>query len=377
MARRIVVVLSTVFKARGGIPRFNQMLCLALDEMAPRLDLDVTVLSQDDSLDDYRGHSTEWRHARFIPGGGQLKLAARTLRTCINSRPDLLLIGLIGMTPVGLICRPWLRRGFGFIAHGVEAWSVPRWSRRFSARRARFAFAVSDNTRHALVRSIGLPLDAVWRLPNTLEPGFDLLSGGGAGANDDGPAELLTVARLDAGEGMKGVDQTLEAVARLVQRHPDLRYCIVGKGSDRPRLQALASSLQLDDHAVFLQDLSDEELAETYRGCSVFVMPSGQEGFGIVFLEAMKFAKPCIGGAAGGTPEVIDDGRTGLLVPYGDVDALESALERLILDGELRRRMGLAGRKRLEEEFVFERFRARLEGYLTELLGPAAPEGSS
>jgi glycosyltransferase involved in cell wall biosynthesis len=70
----------------------------------------------------------------------------------------------------------------------------------------------------------------------------------------------------------------------------------------------------------------------------------------------------------GGTPEVVEDEQTGLLVPFGDVDALERALDRLLADGDLRRRMGIAGRQRLLTHFVFDRFRERLEGYLRELL---------
>jgi glycosyltransferase involved in cell wall biosynthesis len=119
---------------------------------------------------------------------------------------------------------------------------------------------------------------------------------------------------------------------------------------------------------VFHQDISDDELAGYYKRCALFVLPSGQEGFGIVFLEAMRFAKPCIGGNVGGTPEVVEDGQTGLLVPFGDVDALERALDRLLADSALRKQMGIAGRRRLLTQFVFERFRARLEGYLRELL---------
>ena len=121
---------------------------------------------------------------------------------------------------------------------------------------------------------------------------------------------------------MKGVDHTLRAFARLAAAHPTAIHRIVGKGDDQPRLRELAASLGIADRVVFEQDLTDEELADRYRRCAVFVLPSGQEGFGIVFLEAMRFSKPCIGGDAGGTPDVIEDGETGLLVPYGDLEAL-------------------------------------------------------
>jgi glycosyltransferase involved in cell wall biosynthesis len=167
---------------------------------------------------------------------------------------------------------------------------------------------------------------------------------------------------------MKGVDHTIQAVARLADRYPDLRYRIIGKGSDKPRLMQLAQSSGLGERVVFEQDLTDEQLVEAYARCTAYVMPSGQEGFGIVFLEAMRYAKPCIGGDAGGTPEVIEDGRTGFLVPFGDVDRLVTALDALLGDADLRHRLGEAGRARLLERFTFDRFRDRLEGYLRELL---------
>ena len=75
--------------------------------------------------------------------------------------------------------------------------------------------------------------------------------------------------------------------------------------------------------------------------------------------------------AKSGTPDVIDEGKTGLLVPFGDEAALERALDHLLRDGALRDQMGRAGRERLESEFVFARFRERLRGYLSELLETA------
>jgi glycosyltransferase involved in cell wall biosynthesis len=365
MTRRLILALSTIFSARGGIPRFNQMLCLAIDQLAAELDLEGWVVCQDDGQEHYRAAGSPWNRLRFVSGGGQLSLVRSSLTISARQRPDLMLVGLLGMTPVGALCRPFLRGGFGFVAHGTEVWSEPRLSRRMAGRRARFAFAVSSHTAAAVARTVGLPDSAIRRLPNTLDPGFGIEP---VAEPDTEQAELLTVSRLWADEKMKGVDYTLRAFAGLARRHPGSRYRIVGKGSDKERLQELARTLGLEHRVVFEEDLTDEELAARYRQCAVFVLPSGQEGFGIVFLEAMRFAKPCVGGAAGGTPDVIVDGKTGWLVPFGDVDALRGALDRLLADPRLRRRMGRAGRSRLEAEFTFDRFRERLGHHLVELL---------
>jgi glycosyltransferase involved in cell wall biosynthesis len=371
MAQRLLLVFSTIFKFRGGIQRFNQMLCMAIDDLAEELDLGATVISQDDTLADYRESGRTWKHLEFVPGGSQIRLTLRALESALRQRPDLVIIGLPGMSPVGALCAPFSRGGFGFIAHGTDVWEEPRRSRRLAMRRARFAFAVSRHTAESLRRLTGLPAEVIRLLPNTLDPSFDL-SPETAPVAGAGPPELLTVSRLWTTETMKGVDHTLEAFARLAERHPRAVYRIVGKGPDKPRLEQLAADLGVAERVRFEQDLSDADLAARYRDCAAFVLPSGQEGFGIVFLEAMRFARPCVGGRAGGTPDVIVDGETGFLVPFDDRDALTAALDRLLSDPELRDRLGRAGRTRLEERFTFGRFRERVAGHLRELLPTAA-----
>jgi hypothetical protein len=103
--------------------------------------------------------------------------------------------------------------------------------------------------------------------------------------------------------------------------------------------------------------LSDEELAAAYDNSDVFVMPSRMEGFGIVFLEAMRHGKPCIGGNHGGTPEVIEHGKSGFLVDYGDAEALVSHIESLQNDHVLRTSLGSMGRELIKSRFSSARFR--------------------
>lgn len=97
-------------------------------------------------------------------------------------------------------------------------------------------------------------------------------------------------------------------------------------------------------------------------------MPSRGEGFGLVFIEAMARGKPVIGGAHGGTPEIIEDGINGYLVRYGDVEQLADRLQRLISNDSLRREMGAQAFAKVRREFTFGRFSSELSVILNELL---------
>lgn len=98
--------------------------------------------------------------------------------------------------------------------------------------------------------------------------------------------------------------------------------------------------------------VSDEVKEQEYAECDVFVSPSLYESFGIIFIEAMRYAKPVIGCKAGGMQEVIADGETGLLCKPGDAADFERCLDRLLSDATLREKMGKAGLERLSQKFT-------------------------
>jgi len=344
------------------------MFCLALDQLAEELDIECDVFSIDDSLADYEAAGSPWKHLKLIPCDSQLGMLHRVVRHAAGTRPDLIIAGIQGMAPVGLLSSPFLRVGYGYFAHGCEIWTKPKWSRRTAARRATRVFPVSKDTARILHQTSGLPAERMRVLNNTLEPSFELSEHEVKTPDVDQGFDILSVARLWKSEGRKGIDTTISAFARLAPRFPNVRYRIVGHGDDKPRLIELAASLGVADQVLFEENLTDDELMQRYRDCGIFALPSGQEGFGIVFLEAMQYSTPCIGGNIGGTPEVVEDGKTGILVPFGDTDAMEAALLRLLPDSDLRRTMGAAGLQRLRDHFLFPGYRNRVREYLTEWL---------
>jgi glycosyltransferase involved in cell wall biosynthesis len=98
-----------------------------------------------------------------------------------------------------------------------------------------------------------------------------------------------------------------------------------------------------------------DELLRLYERAAVVACPSHREGFGVACAEAMAHGRPVVASAVGGLRDLVVDGETGLFVPPGDVPALRAALERLLADSELRRRLGTAARARAREHFSWER----------------------
>ena len=159
------------------------------------------------------------------------------------------------------------------------------------------------------------------------------------------------VARLTT---QKGHSTLLQAMSQLIQKSPELPHLVlVGDGALRSSLKALASELKLNSHVSFLGYRSDA--SQLIYDFDIFVHPSRWEGFGLVFLEAMAAGVPIIATRTSAIPEIVEDGETGLLVPVDDEDALSDALSLLLADPPLRKQMGMAGRRRLDEHFSVQK----------------------
>ncbi len=159
------------------------------------------------------------------------------------------------------------------------------------------------------------------------------------------PPTVLTVARMYP---RKRLPDLLAAAVRLRARIRDVQVRIVGEGPESARLRALHARLGLGDTVTFLGDVSAAALAVEYVGADCFCLPSAQEGFGIVFLEAMTAGLPIVACRAAAVPEVVADGETGMLVEPRNPEALARALEMVLSDPSLGKELGVAGRKRVD-----------------------------
>jgi len=207
-----------------------------------------------------------------------------------------------------------------------------------------------------------------------LTPGVD--SGSYQPATEHAPHRLLGKSEFDGITLLtvgtlverKGHARVISVLPRILAKHPPTRYVIIGDGPCRSDLTAQASRLGLARSVHLLGRATDAEVVQWMRACDIFVMVSknlpgqfGEEGFGIVYLEANACGKPVVGGDSGGVRDAVIDGVTGLLVNPLDSEALFEALDRLISRKDLRDSLGQQGRQRAVNEF---QWRDRVEALL-------------
>ena len=186
-------------------------------------------------------------------------------------------------------------------------------------------------------------------------------------AGDSNKFTILSVCRFYP---RKRLDILVRAAELLRKTIPELEIRIVGNGPEHGRLQGICRELDLGPVVRWLGDASLSTLAEEYNRCDVFCLPSVQEGFGIVFLEAMAAGKPIVAARAAAIPEVV---RNGLLVEPDNPEALAEAIRRLYGDPRLRRSLGSAGLRDVEQ-FEMNRVAARFLAEIARVAPVLVPE---
>lgn len=266
------------------------------------------------------------------------------------------------------------------VAHGSEADDRMRSSSRLSFRAARFIITNSELTKRRLLKQIrsldcrvchlglspDIPLRKVSPAPSTDEMKLVAVDGQTRTIQDQ---MILLVARIDGTEMQKGHREIIRALPELRQSFPRIQVVFPGPGGGRAILEQLARELEVADIVFFPGFVSHTQLEDFYCRCYAFVMPSKQEGFGLVYLEAMNFAKSCIGCRDDGAEEVIVDGQTGLLLnEQNDTSELVRAMSRLLADREWNRVLGINGHSRLCTLFSSESHQMRFGQLIQDLV---------
>lgn len=307
----------------------------------------------------------------FDPGGKWTKIpqmAGIWWRLKCVFRPDLILTDFCWSGNIALLLKRLLGIPLVVFAHGNELLklSIKQWNKpRLCLEKADQVIAISRYTR-SLLRDIGIPDEKVSVVLQGVDPGLffpisqEEVAAAKAKYGVKGKKVLLTTGGLLR---RKGQDRVIEALPRVLRKHPDLVYLIAGEGKDEPAYRKLADKLGLGEQVRFLGRIpTTGDLRELYNICDIFIMPSrldlearSVENFGITFIEAGACGKPVIGGRSGGIPEAIIDGVTGLLVDPESVEEIAGAVLSLLADPVRAKEMGERGRERALNELTWAR----------------------
>ncbi|MEO6323712.1 MAG: asparagine synthase (glutamine-hydrolyzing) [Thermoanaerobaculia bacterium] len=376
--RNVLLCLPGAFDSLGGIEMYNRLVIRAFQELAQENGsiCEVLILNDAAGSADAR-YSPEGATPARSFGRSHRRFVTAALSRAAALQPGLIVFGhvnfaqlLPGLVAVSPGARTW------FLTHGIEVWRQLPFLSRTILKRASRILAVSDFTRRELARFNAVDQSNIGLLPNALDPFWraEFAELAGKPERDPQPPVILTVARLFASEKYKGIDSVIRALPNVALKIPAIRYVVLGDGDDRPRLEALAQELGVAAHVVFRGRQSAQELAYAYSECSIFVMPSSKEGFGIVYLEAAFFGKPSIAGDHGGAQEFIEQGVSGYLVDREDIVEIEKRILDLLTNKERRQALGREARKRLESDFTYNSFRRKL---MAEVAGKGEIEASA
>ncbi len=218
--------------------------------------------------------------------------------------------------------------------------------------------AVSESTAEDLARR-GIPRSGIEIIPNGVD--LEVLSPLEPEERFPGPI-LLYLGRL---KRYKRVDLLLQAVATLVGRGTSCRLLVAGRGDDQPRLATLRESLGITEHVEFLGFVSEAEKLVLLRRSWIHLLTSVKEGWGISIMEAAACGTPTIASDVPGLRDSVVDGRTGFLVPHGDVEVLSRRIEELLDDEQERLRLG-DGARSFAEGFSWDASARAMEHFLQE-----------
>jgi len=309
--------------------------------------------------------AAEWVRYPQVPGNLGLSSAGKLLYACLLGRVRKLhgvkridVIHAHAALPCGHAAALLSRRlniPFVVTLHGLDVFNtcflggIPAvWRQKASVdvyRVARTVICISGKVQESL--KTGMPAETSSTIVyNGVNP--SLFSPNPAEGGTSGP-EILMVGNLLRN---KGHDLVLKALANLRPSFPQLRCRIIGEGADRTRFESLARDLGVGRQVQFVGRQSRSEVAEAMRRCSIFVLPSRNEGLGCVYLEAMSCGKPVIACRGQGIEEVIEHGKNGWLVPVDGLEQLVQGISVLLGSPELCTRMGAAARQTILEKLT-------------------------
>lgn len=349
--KKPVFVFLEIFSCEGGIQSYVKDILQA--HSAEKAD--VFLLRDGAEVENpFESSAIEFHYLKTRSAAiGRTRLAITLFAYLLKNRPQRVFCGHINLAPlIQTLCKP-LGIPYTVLTYGKEVWNSLPVVKEKALQQADRVWTISRYSRDRLCLANALDLSRVDLLPcivdgDAFTPGIksaDLVER----YQLAGAKVLMTVARLWSGDPYKGVDVTIRALPEIIQSFPQVKYLVIGRGDDQPRLAQLAEDLGVSDRVIFAGFVPTEALADHYRLADAYVMPS-QEGFGIVYLEAMACGVPVLSGDADGSADPLQDGKLGWRVPHRDPTAVAAACIE-ILKGEDPRCNGVWLRQTVLEHF--------------------------
>ncbi|MFN6465311.1 MAG: glycosyltransferase [Nostoc sp. DedVER02] len=336
-----VFVFLEIFAHEGGIQSYIKDIFRAYLGLSEVYKAEVFLLRDSpDRLNPFEAENLKFHYFKNqSPHLGRLQMAAALLKCLLQDRPQQVFCGHINLAVlIQTLCQP-LGIPYTVLTYGKEVWEPLKNQERRALTSADRIWTISRYSRDRACLANGLNPKMVEMMPCAIDgdkftPGSkhpELVQKYGL----TGSKVLMTVARLWSGDIYKGVDVTIRALPQIAQVFPEVKYLVIGRGDDQPRLAQLAAYLGVSDRVVFAGFVATEELMEHYRLADAYIMPS-QEGFGIVYLEAMACGVPVLSGDDDGSADPLQDGKLGWRVPHRNPDAVAAACIEMLQGNDQR-----------------------------------------
>ena len=326
-----------IYELKGGIQVYSYSLLTALRSLYP--DDSFSVFVKNDSRLDPKLPALPGVEYHFCgnvhPRLRTIYFSARIFISNILKKPDLVISTHIHFAPLAYILKRISGIRYWVVVYGIETWGIRRGSLKQAVRNADRVLSMSHYTRDRLLKELALdPLKAIV-LPGTFDAGrFTIRPKPAAllakyGLTGD-RIIMLTVGRMHKNERYKGYDTILRALPTIRQQIPNICYLLVGSGDDMPRIEQNIKELGVSDCVRLAGYVHHAQISEFFNACDVFVMPSRNEGFGIVYIEAMACGKPVVAGNKDGSVDPLCHGELGALVDPDDLDAITEAIVGIV-----------------------------------------------
>jgi len=359
----LLVVLLSCWVSEGGIQQVNRSL---LKLFAQFEDYDISVLVLLDQQADIESAIQQNPDIKKLKikgfSGNKINFTLAYINKLLHKRYSFIWFDHINLAPFMIIANI-MRIAYSMMVYGIEVLRPISSIKKVALSKAKKVLSISNHT-----KTMAQSWSNIFQKAEVCPLGIDSqlsqpLSNNSVMEHEYVLRErkiVLIVGRLSRDEAYsKGHQELIKAVALLKERLPEILLIIVGRGSFQPIFEKLAQEKKIQENVLFTGFVADEKLRSYYEHCDVFAMPSRGEGFGLVYLEAMAYGKPCIGSNVDAAKEVIADGETCFCIDPDNIEELSEQLFQLLTDSELRKKMGKAGQKRYLENFTEQKFHER------------------